>query len=82
MKKKQIITEKISVEEYNRKRAKKRRIIKLIFSLLVISLTAGGIIGISFAISIINKHNDDNKTGELKTNASYEWALETNNIYR
>ena len=80
MKKKQSMTEKISVEEYNRKSAKKRRIIRMILSLLTISLTAGGIIGISFAISIINKHND--KTGELKTGAAYELALDTKNIYK
>ncbi len=80
MKKKLDLTEEISVDTDARNKQNKKKIIRVIFSLIVIAITAGAAVGVSFAIGIVNKHKE--KTGELETNASYSSILKTENIYK
>ncbi|CAM9099333.1 hypothetical protein [Mycoplasma todarodis] len=80
MKKKLDLTEEISVDKDARNKQNKKRIRRLIFSVIIIAITAGAVVGVSFAIAIVNKHKE--KTGELETNASYSSTIKIENIYK
>ncbi|NQZ29422.1 MAG: hypothetical protein HRT98_03450 [Mycoplasmatales bacterium] len=80
MKKKHDLTDEIFVDKDARNKQNKKKIRRLIFSIIIIAITAGTAVGVSFAIGVVNKHNE--KTGELKTNASYNSVLKIKNIYK
>ncbi len=82
MEEKRELTQRISVEEDVKINKNKKRIRRVIFSLIIILITAGVAVGVSFAIGIVNKQKE--KTGELKNNSSFAYSkiVETKNIYK
>ncbi|TCG10517.1 hypothetical protein [Mycoplasma todarodis] len=82
MKEKQESVRKISVEEDVKINQNKKRIRRVIFSLITIMITAGIAVGVSFAIGIVNKQKE--KTGELKNNSSFGYSkiVKTKDIYK
>ncbi|MCP4355622.1 MAG: hypothetical protein GY793_08360 [Proteobacteria bacterium] len=80
MKKKLELIEENSAKQDIKSVQNKKKIRRIFFSLITIAITAGTVVGVSFAIAIVNKNKE--KTGELKTGASYSKILKTKNIYK